>query len=265
LFGLVFLVAACTLVGNDLATFKGNKITEKDFKEALKRLGAQADRVKQDPTLRERFLDHLVNQKLVSSKAKAEKYDKSKEFKAKLAEIQNEILTTSYIEHYIERETTDKKLKAFFASNPTQFSDMEVKASHILIKDEAKAKKILAEAKKKGADFAKLAKDNSEGPSSKTGGDLGFFKRGQMVPEFEKAAFAAKKGELVPELVKTQFGFHIIKVVDKKGEGGKAKFADVKDKVKNHLKRTLSKTLIDDLRKVANVKVNKDKIKALKL
>lgn len=90
----------------------------------------------------------------------------------------------------------------------------QVKASHILVKKRSEAEKILEELKK-GASFAELAKNHSECPSKKRGGDLGWFGRGKMVPEFEKAAFSLKKGEL-SDIVKTQFGYHIIKVTDTK-------------------------------------------------
>lgn len=90
----------------------------------------------------------------------------------------------------------------------------QVKASHILVKTESEARKILEDLKK-GADFAKLAKEKSQCPSKKRGGNLGWFGRGKMVPEFEKAAFSLKKGEL-SDIVKTQFGYHIIKVTNTK-------------------------------------------------
>lgn len=90
----------------------------------------------------------------------------------------------------------------------------QVKASHILVKTESEARKILGELKK-GANFAKLAKQFSECPSKKKGGDLGWFGRGKMVREFEKAAFSLKKGE-ISDIVKTQFGYHIIKLTDTK-------------------------------------------------
>lgn len=88
----------------------------------------------------------------------------------------------------------------------------QVKASHILVKKRSQAEKILEELKK-GASFAKLAQEYSECPSKKRGGDLGWFGRGKMVPEFEKAAFSLKKGEL-SDIVKTQFGYHVVKVND---------------------------------------------------
>ncbi len=90
----------------------------------------------------------------------------------------------------------------------------QVKASHILVKTEGEARKILEELKK-GANFAKLAKQFSECPSKKKGGNLGWFGRGKMVREFENAAFSLKKGE-ISDIVKTQFGYHIIKVTDTK-------------------------------------------------
>ena len=88
----------------------------------------------------------------------------------------------------------------------------EVKASHILVEKRSEAERILEELKK-GTDFSELAKKYSGCPSKKRGGDLGWFGRGRMVPEFEKAAFSLKKGEL-SDIVKTQFGYHIIKVTD---------------------------------------------------
>lgn len=91
---------------------------------------------------------------------------------------------------------------------------MKVRASHILVSSQEKAKSILEEIKK-GADFAKLAKKHSECPSSKKGGDLGFFSKGRMVPEFEKAAFSLNPGE-VSGPVKTEFGYHLIKVTGRK-------------------------------------------------
>jgi peptidyl-prolyl cis-trans isomerase C len=90
----------------------------------------------------------------------------------------------------------------------------QVRASHILVKKESEAKKILEDLKK-GSNFAELAKNHSECPSRKRGGDLGWFGRGKMVPEFEKAAFSLKKGD-ISDPVKTQFGYHIIRVTDTK-------------------------------------------------
>ena len=142
---------------------------------------------------------------------------------------------------------TDKESKAYYDGNPQLFKQPEqVKASHILIKVDAntsEAKK--AEAKEKiteiqqklkdGGDFAELAKEFSEGPSNVKGGDLGYFRRGQMVKPFENVAFTMKPNE-VSEVVETQFGYHLIKVYDKKSQQVLA-YADVKDKLTQRLKQ----------------------------
>ncbi len=142
---------------------------------------------------------------------------------------------------------TDEETKAYYDANPQFFQQPgQVKASHILIKveptaDEAKkaeARKKITEVQQKlkdGGDFAALAKEYSEGPSSARGGDLGYFKRGQMVKPFEDAAFSMKTNE-VSDLVESRFGYHLIKVYDKKPEQTLA-YADVKDKIAQRLKQ----------------------------
>jgi peptidyl-prolyl cis-trans isomerase C len=142
---------------------------------------------------------------------------------------------------------TDEESKAYYDKNPQMFEQPEqIKASHILIKVDAKAddaKK--AEARKKieevqqklkdGGDFAALAKEYSEGPSSTKGGDLGYFRRGQMVKPFEEAALAMKPNE-ISDVVETRFGYHLIKVYDIKPEQTLA-YADVKDKITQRMKQ----------------------------
>ena len=142
---------------------------------------------------------------------------------------------------------TDEESKAYYDKNPQMFKQQEqIKASHILIKVDAKAddaKK--AEARKKieevqqklkdGGDFAALAKEYSEGPSSAKGGDLGYFRRGQMVKPFEEAALALKPNE-VSDIVETRFGYHLIIVYDNKPEQTLA-YADVKDKIIQRMKQ----------------------------
>jgi peptidyl-prolyl cis-trans isomerase C len=142
---------------------------------------------------------------------------------------------------------TDEESKAYYDKNPQMFKKPEqIKASHILIKVDAKADETKkAEARKKieevqqklkdGGDFAELAKEYSEGPSSAKGGDLGYFRRGQMVKPFEEAALALKPNE-VSDVVETRFGYHIIKVYDNKPEQTQA-YADVKDKIIQRMKQ----------------------------
>lgn len=164
---------------------------------------------------------------------------------------------------------TPEDTKAFYDGNPDLFKAPEmVRASHILIKvdpkaspeDKAKAKeKIVAiqERIKKGEDFAAVAKEVSECPSSANGGDLDFFQRGQMVGPFEDAAFKLKPGEY-SDVVETQFGFHLIKVTDKK-EAGVTPYDDIKAKIEQHLKQDkVNKELtayVDQLKSQAKVEI----------
>jgi len=174
------------------------------------------------------------------------------------------------VERFVDKTTVpEKEIKAYYESRLNLFKQPEqVKASHILIKVDPKAKesekedalkKIRDIQKKqvKGDDFAKLAKEYSQGPSNAKGGDLGYFKRGQMVPAFEEVAFKLKPGE-VSDIVKTRFGYHLIKVVDKKPEST-VPYAEIKDRLGQYLKQEKVqkeiKQLVEKLRKEAKVEM----------
>jgi len=159
------------------------------------------------------------------------------------------------------------EVSAYYEENPEQFEQPEqVRASHILIQveedaseaDKAAAKEKLQAAKERianGEEFSAVAREVSEGPSSERGGDLNYFGRGQMVPEFEKAAFNMEVGE-VSDIVETSFGFHLIKLTDYK-ESEKASFSEVEDNIKTHLERVklqeAKKTFLDKEKQNANI------------
>ncbi len=168
-----------------------------------------------------------------------------------------------------EKAFTEKELKDYYNAHKEEYKEEEkVQASHILIKvdkgadekihEETKEKitKILQEAKK-GKDFGELAKENSDCPSSAKGGDLGFFSKGRMVPEFSKVAFNLKEGE-ISDIVKTQFGYHIIKVTGHKPAKEKS-FEESKRKIKQKLagknKGNNIKDYIRTLREQADIKI----------
>ena len=192
-------------------------------------------------------------------------------------EIKLEIKRRTAVQELIKNNVTDKikiadkDVKKYYDDNPDKFkTPEEVKASHILIKfnpakaDDAKkaeAKKKLEDVKKrlaKGEDFAKLAKEVSEGPSNKNGGDLGFVRKGQMVKPFEEAVFSMGVGE-VSDIVETQFGYHIIKVFEKKPEK-KVEFKEVKERLANQLKQQKTQeeaiAYIEKLKESAKIEKN---------
>jgi peptidyl-prolyl cis-trans isomerase C len=163
------------------------------------------------------------------------------------AKVERVIAIQKLVDVEIAQKVTisEKEKKAFYDAHPEFFREPEqIKASHILIKvnpsaDEsqratAKGKiEKVQEKLKKGEDFAALAKEFSEGPSNVKGGDLGYFRRGQMVKPFEAAAFALKPNE-VSDIVETQFGYHLIKLADKKPEKILG-YEEVKEKLAQHL------------------------------
>lgn len=209
-----------------------------------------------------------------------QRYPSKDEFKKLLSEmgltesdVQKQISRGMAIQQLIDKEVGDKikigdeEVKSYYDANPQLFQQPEqVQASHILVKVDASATqaqkdeariKIESVQKKaqKGEDFATLAKTYSEGPSGPQGGDLGYFRRGQMVKPFEEAAFNMKPNE-TSDIVETQFGYHLIKVVDKK-PAQKIAYADVKERLSEHLKKqkmdSEAKTYIQSLRGGAKI------------
>ena len=187
------------------------------------------------------------------------------------AQIQRGLSIRELIDQKVANKivVTDEETKAYYDGNPKLFKQPEqVKASHILIKVEptaddaakAAARKNFQDIRKKltgGGDFAELAKEYSEGPSAPKGGDLGYFRRGQMVKPFEEAAFSMKINE-VSGLVETRFGYHLIKVYDKKPEQTLA-YADVKDKIAQRLKQEkiekAANAYVENLKKDAKIEI----------
>ncbi|CEK34881.1 MAG: peptidylprolyl isomerase [Paraclostridium sordellii] len=191
-----------------------------------------------------------------------------KEFGLTKEEIKKSVEKEAIAAKYIDKESkvTDKEVEEYFNKNKKDLN--EIKASHILIKnidengkklDDAKIKenKKLAESILKkaleGENFEELAKKYSEDGSAQSGGDLGFFSKGAMVAEFEKAAFGLNKGEIYPKLVETQFGYHIIKKTDEKEKT----FDDIKDSLTKQLVAEKQDALIQKLTKEYKVDVKK--------
>ncbi|TKC14888.1 peptidylprolyl isomerase [Robertmurraya kyonggiensis] len=153
-------------------------------------------------------------------------------------DIKRNVATNKLLEDRIE--ITDEEMKTYFEENKAQYAQAEqVQASHILVEDEETAKEV-KEKLDAGEDFADLAKEYSTDSSSESGGDLGYFGKGEMVAEFEEAAFSMEIGE-ISEPVKSEHGYHIIKVVDKK-EAKDAVYEDVKDEVKDAIFDTKAQT-----------------------
>jgi peptidyl-prolyl cis-trans isomerase C len=162
----------------------------------------------------ERVLELMIERRMMSIFGRREKYDQNPEVKRRLAIAEDQIIREVYLDSLIRKYLTEERVRAHYdevvrKNPPTK----EVRARHILVNSESKAKDLAKQAKN-GSDFAKLASKNSIGPSAQRGGDLGYFTEGEMVKPFSDVAFKLKKGEVSATPVKTQFGWHIIKVED---------------------------------------------------
>ncbi len=261
----VTLVGLSTLAhAKDIATVNGKAISEEDYKKAVEQLGPQAEMVKTNPQVRQQFLDHMIERSLLAGEASSAKVEDSDRYKALVETAKRDILAQLYLEKYIADQTTEPKLKDYFEKNKKKFQEKEIKAVHILFeeKQKAEAEKVLKEIIAKN-NFDEMQKKYATDPNGSKGGDLNWFKAGRMVPEFEKAAFATEKGKVHPALVKTQFGYHIIKIADVRG-GESIKFEDKKPEIEQDIRMNARNDLVKSLRDKAQVKVNDENLTNLK-
>jgi peptidyl-prolyl cis-trans isomerase C len=189
--------------------------------------------------------------KIVSKEAEDKKIADRDDFKTRLAFARNRLLMDNLLAVEGKAATTDENMKKVYEEAAKQISgEQEVHARHILVETEDQAKKIEGDLKK-GADFAELAKKESKDPGASDGGDLGFFTKDQMVPEFSAAAFALEPGK-ISDPVKTQFGWHIIKVEEKRTRKA-PDFEQVKPQIETYVVRKAQADYVAKLRTAAKV------------
>ena len=236
------------------ATVNGQPITGKDVQAILSTLPPQVAAAPQDRIL-SLLVNQMVNDRLIAEKAQAEQLEASQEVQARFAAAKQEIIREAYIRREVDAQVTEQALKQKFdelvAATPAQ---EETHARHILVEDEETAKDLIKQLDD-GADFAELAKEHSTGPTNVRGGDLGYFTKTAMVPEFAEVAFALAPGTYSKSPVKTDFGWHVIKVEDRRMQP-KPDFEEVKPRVKNVLQQELVQKMIENLRETAKIELN---------
>ena len=197
---------------NDVVAKVGtHTITKGDLDQATGRLAKQFANVPAEQR-RGRILDALIDFSVLAQQAKAEGIDKDADVARTIDYLRIQALHNAYFSKKVQPGITDETLKARYEEQVASATpEKEVHARHILVKTVEEAQAIIKELDG-GADFIELAKAKSTGPSGPQGGDLGFFGKGRMVPEFEKAAFVMEAGTYTKTPVKTQFGFHVLKV-----------------------------------------------------
>ena len=208
----------------------------------------------QFPTeVKENFVRGFITSKLLSQEAAKTAVADSEEFKTQLAEAKEQLLQKTFIVNKVKELATDEAVKQRYDEfAKEQSTKEEVKARHILVATEEEAKAI-AEELKKGGNFEEIAKKKSSDSSKEKGGDLGFFSKGQMVKQFEDAAFALKVGE-VSAPVKSDFGWHIIKVEEKRKQAVPS-FDDVKQKFKDEVGQKAVQEYVTKLQNDAHIEL----------
>ncbi|WP_269388507.1 peptidylprolyl isomerase [Hoeflea alexandrii] len=243
-----------------VATVAGVEIRASELTLAEGDLDPQFARLP-DEQRRVAALAAVIDIKTLARKAETEKLDQTEEFKRLMAfqrdrALHNAIFKSEVVDPVSEADIKARYEKEIAAVPPEE----EISARHILLKTEEEAKAVIAELDA-GKDFAELAKEKSTGPSAGQGGDLGFFTKGRMVPEFEAVAFTLKAGEYAKEPVQTQFGWHVIKVEERR-ESAPPAFEEVADQVRQLLMRERYGELIRTARSETAIDVLDPELKA---
>ena len=236
-----------------VATVDGAKIMRSDVVAAQQGLPKEYQAYPFDAIFPQ-LLEILVDAKLAAAEARRSGLMDDEDVKKALARAEEQILQRALFRQRIEAQVTDEALRKRFDSQAAAPGGAEqVHARHILVDSEEEARKVI-DTLKGGADFAETAKKFSTGPSGPNGGDLGYFKAEDMVPPFSQAAFAMEVGSFSQDPVRTQFGWHIIKVEDKRA-AAPAAFDDVKDKLRAEMSQEIGTALATELRVKAEVTV----------
>jgi peptidyl-prolyl cis-trans isomerase C len=250
LLGLALLAAPVRAEDKVLAKVNGAEIKQSDLALAEEELApslAQMDPATKD----ENVLSFLIDMKIVAKAAEDKKVSDTEEFKRRLNFTRNRLLMDSLLATEGKAATTDAAMKQVYEDASKQIAgEQEVHARHILVETEDEAKAVKAELDK-GGDFAELAKKKSKDPGASDGGDLGFFTKDQMVPEFSAVAFALEPGK-ISDPVKSQFGWHIIKVEEKRNRKA-PEFDQVKSQIETYVTRKAQAEFVGKLREAAKI------------
>jgi peptidyl-prolyl cis-trans isomerase C len=249
-FAAFAMLAPLPAAAKVLATVNGKQITDEDVKIAGDDLRGSIPPQLTGPARDAYLLDFLIDGELVAQKALAEKADQSPEFAKKLAFARQKLLMESVLEQVAKTAATDAAIKAAYdKAAKEQKPETEIHARHILVGTEEEAKDALKRLMG-GEEFADIAKAVSKDPGAE-GGDLGWFTKDRMVPEFADAAFKLEVGQ-VSDPVKTPFGWHIIEILDKRQKTFPP-FDEVKDQVTRYVVQKAQGDLVADLRKGAKI------------
>jgi peptidyl-prolyl cis-trans isomerase C len=266
---LALLVISCAKKddGKVLATIDDDKITLQEFNKELDKIPMNMKMLVASESGKKNYLDRLVVKKLLLKEVSKAKIESEKEFQDRVNDIKEQLLIEALLKKKITSDTqlSEDDLKKYYEEHKEDFKkDREINTRHILLKTEEEAKQVQAKLQK-GEDFAELAKKYSIDPNVRqTGGEIGFQPKGSLIPEFENAAYKLNKVGQVTGIVKTQFGYHIIRL-----EGVKpptyVPLEEVKDFIKQKNAQDKQKEVlekyIEELKKNAKITINEALLK----
>lgn len=249
-------VAKAAAVPSDdtvVARYNGKELKVSDVKAFLAALPASAGQ----PPLEQVFpmvRDQMVTGMIISERAAKEGFEQTPEVQARINMIKDNVVRSMYLQRDVDKKLDDAALKGEYNKFLKVFKpENEVSAQHILVDSEAKAKEVIAKLAK-NAKFEDLVKEYSKDKGAKADGDLGYFKKGDMVKEFSDAAFAMKKGDVSKAPIKTSFGYHVIKVNDTR-QTKAPEFAELKDQIKQAMQSKMVEDTIKSYHEGAKVEV----------
>lgn len=252
--GLMTAVPALAEDDVVVARVNGGEIKKSDITREMTALPPQLQQIPLEQ-IYPQLLERMVDARLLMDEAKKDKIDQSDEYKSRLSHAQDRIMADLELRAKVKPQVTDAMVKERYNTAISKAPQQdEVKASHILVKTEKEAQDIIAQLGK-GGDFAKIAAEKSDDKgSAEKGGELGYFTQGAMVPAFAKAAFGMKPGEISKTPVKTEFGYHIIKVEDRR-KAPPIPLEKVRPQIEAQLGNELADKYLDGLRKGAKIEL----------
>ncbi len=251
----ILSLAPSAFAADAVATVNGKQIKQSVYDYIAKDATARGQKV--DAPVKEAIINKLVDSELVYQEAQKLGLDKQSDYVAREELARRELLTSAFLQDFVKKNPiSDADTKAAYEQYKKAYGEKEYSARHILVKTEAEAKDIIAQLGK-GGDFAKIAKEKSMDPGSKDkGGDLGWFSPATMVKPFSDAAAVLQKGAVTASPVQTQFGWHVIKLVDTR-VAQPLTYDKVKDGLQKNLQQRNLEKMMADLRSKAKIDKSK--------
>ena len=234
-----------------VARVDGEEIRLSDVTEAARRLPEQFQGMPPQ-ILYPLLIDQLISETVVAQAGRRERLHETPDLRRQLARLEDRLVQQALIKREIDAKVTDEVLRDRYRRDIVEKpAEAEVRARHILLATETEAHAVLADLAR-GADFATLARERSRGPGAAEGGDLGFFKRDEMPEAFAEAAFALAPGQVSPAPVRTQFGWHVIKVEERRDQP-RPSFEEVREELRRAAAQEVAEALIERLRAAARI------------